>query len=179
MRTLSIAFILIATCCFSCKKESVNINKTSNPADGTSAAKHVSYPIEGKWQMTKLVVYLLDTNNVKHYDTTYYNPITTEDYVRFNNDGTCVTSIDHYYYLNEPGFTTPTPIEPLLSSYYYKLSGTDFALTPQINAQGPGGGTSSQVASTPAPNILLIHGEARGVGPNLFVSDSYYSKEQR
>ncbi|MFB9843393.1 hypothetical protein [Mucilaginibacter ginsenosidivorans] len=177
MRTLSIVFILAATACFSCKKEAVNVNKPGDPVTGASTTKNVSYPIEGKWQMTKLVVYLLDTNNVKHYDTTYYNPITKDDYVQFNNDGTCVTSIDHYYYLNEPGFTVPTPISPLLNSYFYKLSGKDFVLTPQINAQGPGGGTSSQVVSTPDANTLLIHGEARGIGPNLFVSDSYYVKD--
>ncbi len=107
IKYLPIAIVVSALALFSCTKDS-----QETPAKTPHATAN-ALPITGKWQQTKLVTYLLDTNGARLYDTTYLQPFTNADYVQFNNNGTCVLSVDHYYYLNEPGMSIPTKIDPL------------------------------------------------------------------
>jgi hypothetical protein len=126
-------------------------------------------------QETKIVIYLLDTNGAKLYDTTYLKPFTNIDYAQFNKDGTCVLSVDHYYYLNEPGMSVPTKIDPLATNFNYTPVGSKFVLNLTINAMGPGGFSTADTVSTPDSKTLLIHTVGTTLGRYKYISDAYYT----
>ena len=173
------SFALITVILVSCTKGNQNpapspsVNPVSSPVSNS-----VSSPLTGKWQQTKLVTYLLDTNGARLYDTTYLQPFTNADYVQFNNNGTCVLSVDHYYYLNEPGMSVPTPIPTLITNFHYTPAGLKFVLVPQNDGASPGGNSVADTASMLDNNTLLIHTVATGIGPtyHIFITDSYFSK---
>ncbi|MGZ3777265.1 MAG: hypothetical protein ACXVI9_06640, partial [Mucilaginibacter sp.] len=102
---------------------------------------------------------------------------TAADYAMFNNDGSCAVSLDHYYFPNGPGISVPQAIPQLVSNYVYAAAGSNFAMRPQVNAEGPGGGSLTNTVSMPDDNTLLIHTVAYGIGPNAMVSDSYYTNQ--
>lgn len=164
LKTLAVLGVALATVLVACVKEHQN-----------TVPKQVLYPIAGKWQETKIVTYLLDTNGAKLYDTTYLKPFTSFDFAQFNNDGTCILSVDHYYYLNEPGMSNPTPVPVITTNFYYRSAGSKFILNPKVNATGPNGFTSADTVSTPDPHTLLIHTVGTTLGQYRYISDAYYT----
>lgn len=157
--------LLILTCLtlfsFACKKDnSANTNA-----------------ITGKWQQIKLRTYQLGSMGVVIYDTTYTVPFTASDYIQFNEDRTCNLSVDHYYYMNAPGYPkTPQKIDPIVSTLKYESVGSKYIIK-QINQVIPAGFDVRHTASIAAPKILInrsvFHGTFGAV--NLIV-DSYYTK---
>jgi len=174
IKYLPIAIITSALAFVSCSKEAqqAGINAPSTAMHSGPVAS-----IAGKWQETKVVTYVEDPAGNKLTDTTYLSPFTSADYALFNNDGTCAVSIDHYYFPNGPGTSVPQAIPQLVSNYVYAASGSNFAMRPQINVQGPGGGSVTNTVSMPDGNTLLIHSVAYGQGPNALITDSYYTNK--
>jgi hypothetical protein len=173
IKYLSIA--LIAFALTSCTKEA------QQPVPLASAQTGItSYPIAGTWQQTKLTTYLLEPNGTRLYDTTYNQAsFTANDFAVFKNDGTCAVGIDHYYYLNEPNMSTPTPFSPLISKFTFTQAGSNFVMIPNPDVQGPGGGSLTDTISMPDHNTVLIHSVTFGIGPNALISDSYYTNKSQ
>lgn len=169
IKYLPIAIIASALTFCSCTKDS----REPNPSKALANAS----PIAGWWQETKVVTYLVDPSGNKLNDTTYLSPFTQADYALFNNDGSCAVSIDHYYFQSVPGTSAPQAIPQLVSSYVYTATGSNFTMRPQINVQGPGGGSLTHTVSMQDSNTLLIHTVAYGIGPNAMITDSYYTNK--
>lgn len=174
IKYLTILFVAVVLAFAACTKEAQQ-PAPSTAAQGGSVA---SYPIAGTWQQTKLVTYLLAPAGNRLYDTTYLAPFTANDFAEFKNDGTCAVSVDHYYYLNEPNMSTPTPISPLKTDFFFKPAGSKYVMVSQINMANPGGFSSADTISMPDNNTLLIHTVGTTLGVNLYISDSYYTKSQ-
>jgi hypothetical protein len=175
IKYLSIVFIATACAFVSCTKEA------QQPAPSTvdQSAPTKPYPITGIWQETKVVTYLLDPSGNKLMDTTYLKPFTAADYALFNNDGSCSVSVDHYYFQTVPGNLAPQAIPQLISGFSFMVSGSKYVMTQQISVQGPGGGSRTDTASMTNSNTLRIHTVAHGIGPNVWISDSYYNKSSQ
>ena len=176
IKYLPTAVIVSAFALFSCTKDSQEPG-TNLPANTVKTSANASSPIAGTWLETKVVTYVEDPAGNKLSDTTYLSPFTSADYAVFNNDGSCAVSIDHYYFQAVPGNQAPQAIPQLVSNYVYTAAGSNFAMRPQINVQGPGGGSVTNTVSMQDNNTLLIHTVAYGIGPNAMITDSYYTNK--
>lgn len=174
IKYLPIVIIASALALVSCSKEA---QQAGTNAPSTAMHSGPAASIAGKWQETKVVTYIEDAAGNKLSDTTYLSPFTEADYALFNNDGSCAVSIDHYYFPNGSGTSVPQAIPQLVSSYVYTATGSNFTMRPQINVQGPGGGSVTNSVSMPDDHTLLIHTVAYGISPNAMVSDSYYTNK--
>jgi len=174
VKYLPIAIIASALALVSCSKE---VQQAGTNAPSTARHSGPIASIAGRWQETKVVTYVEDPAGNKLSDTTYLSPFTPADYAVFNNDGSCAVSIDHYYFQAAPGNQAPQAIPQLVSNYVYTAVGSNFAMRPKINVQGPGGGSVTNTVSTPDSDTLLIHTVAYGIGPNAMITDSYYTNK--
>ena len=89
------------------------------------------YPIVGKWQETKLRLYAKDSAGAFLYDTTYFQPFTSADFIQFNNNNTCIIGTDYYYYANPHGQAQfpPQKIPAITSTMNYAEVGFKYVLT--------------------------------------------------
>jgi hypothetical protein len=144
-----------------------------------SCKKGAQTPVVGKWTETKLRLYE-DNGNAVIYDTTYLQPFTNFDYIQFNNNNTCVTSTDHYYYPNTDGYPkNPQQIAPQSFSFNYTAVGSKYVLTPQTTLVNPGGFITADTVIVTGENTLMLRSVSYGhiVGPVKTVADSYYTKQ--
>ena len=172
IKYLSLTVIAVVFAFASCTKDNANL-----PLIKAQSSDYAALPISGKWQETKVVTYTLDPSGNKLSDTTYLSPFTAADYALFNNDGSCMVSIDHYYFQAIPGNTPPQAIPQLVNSFSYKATGAKYVMSQRISVQGPGGGSRTDTVSLQGSNTLLIHTVAYGIGPNASVTDSYYTNK--
>jgi hypothetical protein len=132
--------------------------------------------IVGKWQETKLRLYR-DSAGIIKDDTTYLHPFTNLDYVQFNSNGTCITSTDHYYYINElENPKTPQKIDAVTVNWHYIQAGSEFILTPANSAINPGGFISTDTVSYSNSTLMIHNVSYQGFALNVIVSDAYYTK---
>jgi hypothetical protein len=160
MKYLLILFIVLATAFVSCKKEQ-------------------QASLAGKWQETKLVIYL-DNANVVLWDTTYLTPFTSFDYVQFNDNGTSVMGSD-FYLIDAPGglgySKTTQTIPPSTNNFDYSAYGSVYVLTPNPNVANFAGITTGDTVSIHG-NTLLMH--VVDYGPDRVsksVYDSYFTRQ--
>jgi hypothetical protein len=144
----------------------------------TSCKKLISSPITGRWQETKLRIYMVDNTNRILYDTTYLHPFTSLDYAQFNTNGTCEIGTDHYYYLNSPGSPkTPQQIEPIIATWKYAAVGSKFVLAPLTTVTNPGGFNVRDTVSVSDSNNLFIHSVFySNIGNAKSISEAYFNR---
>jgi len=137
-----------------------------------------SAPIVGKWQETKIRMYELNNASIV-YDTTYFHPFTSLDYVQFNADGTANFSSDHYYYPNQYGYpTTPQAIDQLIDTLTYTSTGNKYILNNTNQPLNYSGFILTDTAYVTG-NTLLIRFINYGISNNdghQDVTDSYYTR---
>ena len=137
-----------------------------------------NYAPTGKWLQVKLRTYILDSGKIT-YDTTYLSPFTSLDYVSFNSHDTCAISVDHYYYINSPGYPkTPQLIPQSIDYFGYKALGSGkFVLNTESMLTNPGGFVTADTVIEISNNSLLIHNVFYSHAPGYSsVTDSYYQK---
>ncbi len=161
MKYAPILLIFLLTGFASCKKE-----------------KQPQSPILGKWQEVKIRTYEADSTNKILYDTTYLHPFTSADYIQFDNDGTCVTSNDHYYYLNSPGLPKqPQSVPASTSDLKYSAIRSKYLLNTLSTLLNPGGFVTADTVSLLNSNTVMLHSVFYTHGFNSkIISDSYYNK---
>ena len=138
-----------------------------------------NYPVVGKWQETKLRMYETDDFGALVYDTTFFHPFTSSDYISFINNGKCTISSDYYYYPTEDGHQIPPQKIPAqLSAFNYIAVGSKYVLTTQSNLINPGGFIIRDTVITLDAHTLLLHSISYGhsISAAAIVYDSYYSK---
>jgi len=141
-------------------------------------ASEPNYPIDGKWQQTKLRLYG-DSLGVITYDTTYTKPFTALDYAQFNANGICTKSINHYYYPNILNYPkTPQPIPALVDTLKFNAIGASkYVLNPQTEWVNFGGFVVADTVKVLGAHSLLLHAVIYSHNPNYSnVADSYYKK---
>jgi hypothetical protein len=136
--------------------------------------KDNKYPIVGKWQETKLRIYIKSYSGAISGDTTYLNPFTNLDYVQFNNNGTCVIASDHIYYPGAASLPKIPTVYLSAETLNFTLVGSAYILTIQNTLSNPGGFTTTDTVSV-SNNTLLIHSVFDG-HIAYTVSDAYYTK---
>lgn len=137
-----------------------------------------NYPVDGKWQQTKLRLYG-DSLGVITYDTTYTKPFTALEYVQFNANGTCTESSDHYYYpniLNYPKI--PQLIPAIVDTFKFNSIGASaYVLNTQTEWINYGGFVVTDTVKVLSAHTLLLHAVIYSHDPNYSnVADSYYEK---
>lgn len=152
VKHLTSSLILLLFCLASCKKEN-------------------QYSIIGKWQQIKLRAYMQSHSGVVSNDSTYLrSSFNGDNYVQFNNDGTCIIGL--YY---PPNIYDPRDAVVRVSTlqYNYVPAGTKYVLTiPSAdNKSGIGSGDTASINS----NIVVIHSVFE-TNNNYIISDSYYSR---
>src|ERR1700735_1915348 len=103
----------------------------------------ITAPPSGKWQETRLDMYE-DSAGIRRYDTIYTKPFTSYDFAEFEANGTFITGVDHYYYLNIPYQDDSTQqITPITGSRTYAAistpTGTKYVLNDFSMLVNPGG----------------------------------------
>ena len=150
------------------------------PNSGTSTAPNaISHPDTGKWLENKLRIYAMNGTGAKVYDTTFLQPFTSFDYIKFNTNGTCITSLDYYYYPNENGQAIPPQkIPPSASTLNYKAAGSKYVLTiPPGGAIGAGGfNPPNDTVSMVNAHTLLFRSVLVTMQNYTLISESYYGK---
>jgi hypothetical protein len=142
-----------------------------------SSCKKGDQNITGKWQEVKLRMYQV-VNGLIKYDTTYYAPFTSFDYIIFNSNGTCVGGEDHYYYPNLPGNPkTAQLIQPITFTFNYTNAGSGYLLTQTPAIINFSGFVLTDTVFRDGPDTLRQQGISYGITidpNNKQVSESYY-----
>ena len=162
MKYLPVVLIVLSIAFVSCKKE-----------------QQAPATLSGKWQETKLVVYVFSANAVS-WDTTYLTPFTSFDYIQFNDNGTSVSGSD-FYLIGAPNglsyLKTTQAITPGTYNFGYSAYGSVYVLTPNPNPVNFAGVTTADTVSIKG-NTLLQHVVDYGPGPeSKLVFDSYFIKQ--
>jgi hypothetical protein len=149
----------------------------------TACKKENNYPVIGKWQETKIRVYVTGPTGTITSDTTYSGQTFTNlDYIQFYSDGTAAESEDHEYFPTGPPYLKIPPDYLSTSSYNYTSSASGYTLTPNyanVEMQsGPPGASQTITATVPNSNSLRIHMVDTFIAPTVstVVYDAYYTK---
>ena len=149
----------------------------------TACKKSNKSSIIGKWQETKIRVYMTGPTGAIVSDTTYTGQTFTNlDYTQFNSTGTVVMSTDHIYFPVGPEFLKVPPYYLSAETLNYTSSGSNYILLPiakgsNNNNELPGA-SQAITATVSGPNNLLIHMVDYFTIPavSTMVYDSYYTR---
>jgi hypothetical protein len=149
----------------------------------SACKKENNYPVAGKWQETKIRVYMTGPTGAIVSDTTYSgNTFTNQDYIQFNNNGTSVESDDHLYYPAGAIYLKVPPYYLSTVTYDYAPSAAFYILTPHEKNTGSGNGLpgagQSITATVSNSNSLVIHMVDSFTVPSTstIVYDMYYTR---
>lgn len=133
-------------------------------------------PVSGKWQETKLRVYLDSLGTIKD-DTTYLaSTFSNLDYAQFNDDSTCVISTSHLYYPAMGLFNKNTEYISKIT-FNFTPVGSKIILNIQINVINPGGFITRDTVSDYSSNTMMIHSVFyQSIPANKTISDAYYTR---